>query len=59
MYKEHIFPSSGLYHSQLLLQFLHFWFKIITPTIQTDTGEWHFLDEITDMKRVYILQKPP
>jgi hypothetical protein len=31
--KEAILPSSGPYHSCLL------WFKIITPTIQTDIGE--------------------
>jgi hypothetical protein len=31
--KEAILLSSGPYHSHLL------WFKIITPTIQTDIGE--------------------
>jgi len=33
------FPSSGPYHSQQLYYACLFMFKIITPTIQIDTGE--------------------
>jgi hypothetical protein len=39
MDKEAILPSSGPNHPQQLYHSHLSWFKIITPTIQTDIGE--------------------
>lgn len=39
MDKEAILPSFGPYYSQQLYHSHLLWFKIITPTIQTDIGE--------------------
>jgi hypothetical protein len=39
MGKEAIFPPSGPYYTQQLYNSHLLWFKIITLTIQTDTGE--------------------
>jgi len=38
MDKEAVLPSSEPYHSQQLYHSHLLWFKIITPTIQTDIG---------------------
>jgi hypothetical protein len=38
MDKEDIFPPTGLYHSQQFYCSCLLWFKIITPSIQTDFG---------------------
>jgi len=39
MEKEDIFPPTGPYHSQQFCCSCLLWFKIFTPTIQTDFGE--------------------